>query len=73
MDKPNFRIRLAAREAGIHHWEIAETLGISEGAFCRRMRRELPEAEQARILATIDEISRGREENFHADLHQKGR
>ena len=71
MDKPNFRIRLAAREAGIHHWEIAETLGISEGAFCRRLRHELPEAEQARILATIDEISRGREEKFHADLHQK--
>ncbi len=69
MDKPNFRIRLAAREAGIHHWEIAETLGISEGAFCRRMRHELLEAEQARILATIDEISRRREEKFHVNLH----
>lgn len=69
MDKPNFRIRLAAREAGIHHWEIAETLGISEGAFCRRMRHELPEVEQARIFATIDEISRRREEKFHVNLH----
>ncbi len=69
MDKPNFRIRLAAREAGIHHWEIAEALGISEGSFCRRMRHELLEAEQARILATIDEISRRREEKFHVNLH----
>ena len=69
MDKPNFRIRLAAREAGIHHWEIADTLGSSEGAFCRRMRHELLEAEQARILATIDEISRRREEKFHVNLH----
>lgn len=73
MDKPNFRIRLAAREAGIHHWEIAETLGISEGSFCRRMRHELPEAEQARILETINDISTQREENFHADLHEKSR
>lgn len=72
MDKPNFRIRLAAREAGIHHWEIAETLGISEGAFCRRMRHELPEAEQARILGIINDISAQREARFHACLHEEG-
>lgn len=72
MDKPNFRIRLAAREAGIHHWEIAETLGISEGAFCRRMRHELPEAEQVRILNIINDISARMGANFHADLHEKG-
>ena len=73
MKRTNLQVRLAAREAGVHHWEIAEALGISEGAFCRRLRHELPEDEQARILATIDEISRGREEKFHADLHQKSR
>lgn len=71
MEKTNSRVRLAAREAGVHHWEIAEALGISEGSFCRRMRHELPEAEQARILATIDEISRRREEKFHVDLYEK--
>ena len=73
MDKPNFRIRLAAREAGIHHWEIAETLGISEGAFCRRMRHELPEAEQTRILNIINDISAQKEAKFHASLYQEGR
>ena len=71
MERTNLRVRFAAREAGVHHWEIAETLGISEGSFCRRMRHELPEAEQARILAAIDEISRGREEKFHVDLYEK--
>ena len=71
MKQTNLQVRLAAREAGVHHWEIAEALGISEGAFCRRMRHELPEAEQARILATIDEISRRREEKFHVDLYEK--
>ena len=69
MEKTNLKVRLAAREAGVHQWEIAEALGISEGSFCRRMRHELPEAEQARILATIDEISRRREEKFHVNLH----
>lgn len=73
MRTTNAAIRNAAHEAGVHHWEVAEALGISEGSFCRRLRHELPEAEQARILATIDEISRGREEKFHADLHQEGR
>lgn len=73
MNKTNFQIRLAAREAGVHHWEIADALGISEGSFCRRLRHELPEAEQARILEIINDISAQREARFHADLHQKGR
>lgn len=71
MKQTNLQVRLAAREAGIHHWEIAETLGISEGAFCRRMRHELPEAEQARILEIINDISAQREARFHACLHEK--
>lgn len=67
----NVTIRNATREAGVHHWEVAEALGISEGSFCRRMRHELPEAEQARILTIINDISEQREANFHADLHKK--
>lgn len=72
MRTTNATIRNAAHEAGVHHWEIAEALGISEGSFCRRMRHELPEAEQARILTVINDISAQREANFHADLHEKG-
>lgn len=72
MKQTNLRVRLAAREAGVHQWEIAEALGISEGAFCRRMRHELPEAEQARILEIINDISAQREARFHACLHQEG-
>ena len=71
MRTTNAAIRNAAREAGVHHWEVAEALGISEGSFCRRMRHELPEAEQARILTIINDISEQREANFHADLHKK--
>lgn len=72
MKQTNLQVRLAAREAGVQHWEIAEALGISEGSFCRRMRHELPEAEQARILTVINDISAQREVDFHASLHQEG-
>ena len=67
----NIFIRNAAHEAGVHHWQIAEALGISEGSFCRRMRHELPEAEQARILEIINDISAQREARFHACLHEE--
>jgi len=69
----NAAIRNAAHEAGVHHWQIAEALGISEGSFCRRMRHELPEAEQARILAIINDVSAQKEAKFHASLYQEGR
>lgn len=72
MRTTNAAIRNAAHEAGVHHWEVAEALGISEGSFCRRMRHELPEAEQARILNIINDISARMGANFHADLHEKG-
>lgn len=71
--RTNISIRNAAHEAGVHHWQIAEALGISEGSFCRRMRHELPEAEQARILAIINDVSAQKEANFRASLYQEGR
>lgn len=71
--RTNISIRNAAHEAGVHHWEVAEALGISEGSFCRRMRHELPESEQARILNIINDISAQKEAKFHASLYQEGR
>lgn len=71
--RTNISIRNAAHEAGVHHWEVAEALGISEGSFCRRMRHELPEAEQTRILNIINDISAQKEAKFHASLYQEGR
>lgn len=73
MRTTNAAIRNAAHEAGVHHWEVAEALGISEGSFCRRMRHELPEAEQTRILNIINDISAQKEAKFHASLYQEGR
>lgn len=55
----NKNIRLAARGAGVPLWRIAQELGISEPTITRKLRRELPEEEQQRILAIIERIKDG--------------
>ena len=57
MDK-NCDIRLAASEAGIRLWQIAERLGITDGNFSHRLRRELPPEEKTRIFRIIGELAR---------------
>lgn len=52
----NKAVRDAARNKGVKLWEVAERLEITDGNFSRRLRRQLPEEETARILAIIDEI-----------------
>ena len=53
----NTGIRETAKQKGVHLWEIADRYGCNDGNFSRKLRRELPEAEQARILSIIDEIA----------------
>lgn len=53
----NKKIRIALIEYGVKHYELAELLGISEPTLCRRLRSELPEEEQNRI---VEIISRGK-------------
>lgn len=50
-------IRNAAKVKGIRLWQIAEKLGVNDGNFSRKLRRELPEEEQRRILGIIEELS----------------
>ena len=50
-------IRNAAKAKGIRLWQIAEKLGMNDGNFSRKLRRELPEEEQRRILGIIEELS----------------
>lgn len=52
----NKKIRDQAKTGGIHLWQIADKLGISDGNFSRKLRKELPVAEQARIFAIIQEL-----------------
>ena len=57
----NVTIREQAKACNIRLWEIAEALGISEATMVRRMRRELPEAEQSRICCIINDLVVARE------------
>lgn len=53
----NAKIREAAKRAGVYLWEVAERWGCNDGNFSRRLRRELPEDEQRRILGIIAELA----------------
>lgn len=55
----NMKIRLAARGAGVPLWRIAQEMGVSEPTITRKLRKELPEEEQARILEIIERIKEG--------------
>lgn len=55
----NDDIRQAAQSAGVRLWQIAEKLGLSDGNFSRRLRRELPDEEKAKIMGIIERLKDG--------------
>lgn len=46
-------------ETGVKLWQVAERLGINDGNLSRKLRRELPQEEQERILTIIQELAGG--------------
>ena len=54
----NIAIRLALLKSGMRHYELASIMGISESTLGRKLREELPEDEQERIVALIEEESK---------------
>ena len=58
----NMKIREEAKQAGVYLWEIAERWGCNDGNFSRKLRRELPEDEQEKIIAIIAEVAREKKE-----------
>ncbi len=65
----NNAIRQAAKESGVKLWQVAERYGLTDGNFSRKLRRELPEDEQRRIIGIIYEIAAEREGNHAEDAH----
>lgn len=51
----NTKVRIKMLETGVKQWEVASMLKISESAFCRKLRNELPEEEQDRIINLIEQ------------------
>ena len=56
MFKANEDLRIAARKAGVPFWKIAEMMNVSEPTMTRKLRREMPDAEKAKILDIIEQI-----------------
>lgn len=53
----NTDVRTYAKQRGIFLYSIAEKLGMSEGTFIRKLRKELTEQEKADIREIVDKLS----------------
>lgn len=64
----NESIKVAARKASVPLWLVGETAynGMTDSSFSRKLRHELPDDEQHRIIEIIDQI-RAEREVRHAD------
>ena len=40
----------------LHHYEVAERIGISETTFCVWLRSELTEERRSRVMKAIEEL-----------------
>lgn len=56
IEKANERIRTALSRANIRHWQLADALGMAESTLCKKLRKELPPAEQRYILSVIKKM-----------------
>ena len=54
----NKEIRNAAGGYGLKLWQVAEAIGMNESAFSRKLRKELPQEEKAKILEAIHRLAR---------------
>lgn len=52
----NIEIRKKTKESGVHLWRIADVLGITDGNFSRKLRKELSESEKEQIFKIIDDL-----------------
>lgn len=57
--KANTEIREAASASGVKLWQVADAIGINDGNFSRKLRKELPTEDKNRILTVIESLSRG--------------
>lgn len=57
MAQANTDIRKYASNNHVMLWEIAEALGIADCNFSRKLRRELPNEEKARIISIVDDVA----------------
>lgn len=56
--KANMEIREKARVRGVRLWQIADALGMQESQFSKKLRKELAEDEQSKILDIIEDLAK---------------
>lgn len=54
----NQDIRAEIENAGVRYWQVAEALGMNDGNFSRKLRRELPDEEKRRIREAINRLTK---------------
>lgn len=57
----NQDIRGAAKRAGVCLWQIAERLGMNDGNFSRKLRKEFTQPEREKIMKTIADLEKEKE------------
>ena len=50
-------IRTVAEKSNVKLWHIAERLGITDGNFSRKLRKELTAEEKQKIFSIINELA----------------
>lgn len=58
----NKEVRAALFQTGVKQWELAEETGFSEAYFSRKLRRELPDEEQKKLIDMVYAIARKKQE-----------
>ncbi len=54
----NNEIKQRAKEKGVYLWQVAERLGVNDGNFSRKLRKELSHEEKEKIFSIIDNIAK---------------
>lgn len=59
-NQANRDIRMAAADAGLYLWEVAESLGIADGTLSRKLRNEMSQDEKETVLQAIEKMKKNR-------------
>lgn len=54
----NLDVRQAAASAGVRLWQIANAIGLNDGNFSRKLRKELPTEEKRKIFGIIERLAK---------------
>ena len=58
INKANADIRASINNARIKYWQVADKLGMADGNFSRKLRKELSADEKAKIKKIIKQLSK---------------